>query len=57
MNDAQRTEARALLTRAATLEAQRQSACKAGDTLAQQGLEAELRRVWEAYSALEAQVA
>lgn len=57
MTEAQKSELRALLTRAADLEAQRQDACKVGDTLAQQGLEAELRRVWERYSALERQVA
>lgn len=53
MTEVQKSETQALLTRAATLEVKRQAACKTGDTLAQQGIEAELRRVWEAYSAIE----
>lgn len=57
MTEPQRALAQALLTRAADLEAKRQAATARGDLRAQQGIEAELRRVWEAYSGLERQTA
>ena len=50
MNDSERNEAQALLTRAATLESQRQAACRAGDNPTQQSLEDEIRRLWQRYS-------
>lgn len=53
MSDATRAELQALLVRAATLEAQRQAASKAGDAQAQQGIEAELRALWRRHADLE----
>jgi hypothetical protein len=53
VNDATRTELRALLTRAAVLEARRQAALGRGDTCAEQAAERELAEIWRRHSELE----
>ena len=47
-------EQRALLTRAAEIEAARQNALRVGDVVAVARLEDELRRLWQRHSELEA---
>jgi hypothetical protein len=47
-------EQRALLTRAAEMEAARQNALRAGDVVAVARLEDELRQLWHRYCALDA---
>ena len=47
-----RDEQRALLTRAATLEAQRQNAVRDGDQPKRDAITDELRRLWRRYSEL-----
>lgn len=47
------SELRAILTRAATVEAERQRARDLGDTPAEALAEMELRRLWRRYSDLE----
>lgn len=53
--EAVRTELRALLTRAAEVEARRQRARDSRDAAATDALEAELRELWRAYVELEEQ--
>lgn len=57
MTDATRAELQALSTRAAILEAQRQSALTRQDTAAAYAIETELSRLWARYLAVERSVA
>jgi hypothetical protein len=52
-----RTEQRAILTKAATVEAQRQLARQRGDEVAVREYERELRQLWSRHRELEHQVA
>jgi hypothetical protein len=54
MTDDQRSELRAILTRAATCEAQRQAAREQRDWPSVAALEDELRRLWRRHAELEA---
>jgi hypothetical protein len=51
--DARRAELRALLTRAATLEVERQAAVQRGDAAAVEALMLELVKLWSAHADLE----
>lgn len=53
MTEFRRSEAQALLTRAADIEAKRQAARRAHNVEHEQRLADELRRLWARYSALE----
>ena len=57
MTDATRAELQALLTKAATLEAERQAAVQRGDAVAVEALMIELIRLWSRHADLERQVA
>lgn len=53
MTESERNLLRALLTRAATLEVQRQAAVQRGDTAARDAAERELRELWREHQRLE----
>jgi hypothetical protein len=53
MTEPERNESRALLTRAADLEGQRQAAQRARNLDCLRRIEAELRRTWARWAALE----
>ena len=57
MTDATRAELQALLTKAATLEAERQAAVQRGDAAAVEALMIELVKLWARHADLERQVA
>ena len=56
-DESSRAELRAILTKAADLEAQRQAAVQRGDAVAVEALMLELVKLWAAHADLERQVA